>query len=112
MFYSYGENIIYYVTEDLNVYALANDSVNALARWKTPELSEGDVSTIKHYRKVQFSDRVNQVDVYVDNDLIKTVTNKKEFFMPSGCFGTSIQFDIQTDKEIKSVKYEYGVLHD
>ena len=36
-------------------------------------------------------------------------TNTKEFFLPSGTIGNTIQFHITTDREIRTLKYEFGV---
>jgi hypothetical protein len=107
-----SENTLVIVTDE-GAYKVDNDEdVNLTARWKTPEITDETDTSIKQYRKVELSQKPTQVDIFIDGSLVKSVSNKRIFFLPSGCYGRNIQFDIYTDNEIRSLKYEYGVLND
>ena len=51
------------------------------------------------------------VKVFVNDREYCNVVGKKDFFIPSGAIGNTIQFEIATSNEIRSLKYEYGRTH-
>ena len=109
--YNYIENSLSITTEDKKVYVMANDSlINMTARWRTPELTMTTESTIKQFRKVEFDEVPLTVDIYVDNELIKSYNNRSKLFLPSGSIGRNISLDIYTNKEIRSMEIQYGEL--
>ena len=96
----------------LESHSFDTDSSNFMtATWKTGKIQDEGDSYMKSYRKVKLDARPLSVKVYVDDRLRVTIENKSEFFMPAGSIGREIQFEIDTQNEIKSLQYEYGVLN-
>lgn len=95
---------------EAKISGVFDSKINPYAKWKTPKLIDGSDSTIKQYRKVFVDGVPEQVDIYINGTLRHTVKNKSIFYMPSGSIGNSIQFLITTLTEVKSIRYDYGVL--
>ena len=109
LYYDYKDNSINAIVEDLTTYVFDRDSVNMSAQWKTPELQDGEYAQLKQYRRVFLSDVASEVITYVNGIEVLTRTNTKGFFLPSGAIGNTIQFHITTDREIRTLKYEFGL---
>lgn len=110
LYYSVIENSIAVITKSLEVYYLNTGSQeNTTGRWRTPEMFFDNYEVKKQFRHIEFDVAPTQLDVYVDNKLIKQYNNKRRCFLPSGLFGRTISLDIYTDKEIRSVTIQYGV---
>lgn len=110
IFYDYEENRICVVTEDLTTYLFDNGEDNMEAQWITGLISDEGYSLLKSYRKVQFDNIPSNVTVYIDDKEVLSINDTKEFYLPTGSIGKAIQFDIKTTNEIRSVKYQYGVM--
>jgi len=109
LYYDYADNSLNAIVEDFTTYTFDRDSTNMSAQWKTPELQDGEYAQLKQYRRVYLSDIVESIVVYVNGSEIITRTNTKEFFLPAGTIGNTIQFHITTNREIRTLRYEFGV---
>ena len=110
IYYDYDENNINVIDESLDIYSFNRETEqNMIAEWKTPKLTDEGFSIVKQYRRVKLNAVPLNVKVYVDDKFIISVDKKKEFFLPTGAIGNTIQFHISTDVEIGSLRYEYGV---
>lgn len=116
LFYNGTENkiqaIAYDETEASYIsYAFDTDTkIPMLAKWKSGRImGEEGYGIIKDYRKISFDKAPKYVRVYIDGTKRLFVENQKEFHLPSGCIGHSLQFELGTYKEIRSMKVQYGV---
>ena len=115
LMFSKFDNMLYmiqYNGEDYNVLSYEgarNEPLDAV--WKTGRLSDGEGTVqLKHYRDICVDGNPSSINIYVDNVLRYSVVGKNKFKLPSGLFGKDIQFEITTNNEIRSIKYEYAVL--
>jgi hypothetical protein len=131
IFYDRAENLVGIITENtsptiddlsfdtldiefdldggIEVYLIGSDSEDKmLGVWKTPEIFLSGYEIIKQFRKIEFDTSVESVTVFIDNKQIKQYNNKKKIFLPSGSFGYTISLRIETSKEVRSMKIEYG----
>lgn len=111
IYYDDDEDVINIIDSDLNIYMFDSDTDNHMsAIWKTGKIqgSEG-YSFKKQYRKIEFDDIVDSVIVTVDDKKF-TANNTRQFFLPHGYVGNTIQLEIVTDREIRSCLVQYGVL--
>jgi hypothetical protein len=104
-------NIAYGESAPYTVKSFDSDtSTNMLGLWQTGEIiGEEGYNPKKQYRKIYFDDIVQSTTVAVDGKTF-TIDNKKEFFLPSGYIGNSIKVTITTDRPIRSMTIEYGLL--
>ena len=96
-------------TSTYDIYALSNNANKMEATWKTSKIIGESNSIKKHYRQVEMDGNPTNVKVYIDNEL-KYETDKAKFFLPSGLFGRSIQFEISTINEIVGLKFQYSLM--
>ena len=95
----------------LNLYTINSATTNATATWKTGELVDDGITIRKFYRKVKVIGElgsINKITVYVDSVPVLEISNRYEFFIPSGKSGYSIQFKIETNGEVSGLSYEYS----
>jgi hypothetical protein len=111
LYFDSKENTINAISSDLSINSFNRDATYMTAQWKTPKLQDDNYSTIKQYRRVVLSDKPISVATYVNDKLVYTSYNRSDFYLPSGSIGNTIQFHITTDVEIKSLRYEYGVVN-
>lgn len=113
IYYDDINNYLTVVSDDDGTYNARSIDTNtetySTALWKTGQIQDDGYDIKKHYRRVKFDAEPISVTVYTD-DKEFTVTNRKEFFLPSGFIGRYIQFEITTSVEIRSCTYEYGLL--
>ena len=110
LYYDKEENLLCGITDDLTVYAFDKDSANMMAEWKTVKLGGESYSTKKQFRRITLDNSPSFVHSYVDDKLVFSIYNTKDFFLPSGSIGHTLQLHIGTDVEVRSLKYEFGVL--
>lgn len=107
------ENVISYIENgsgQYKLYTIASDTSNATAIWKTGELADEGISLRKFYRKVRVIGDLgsdNKITVYIDSTPVLEISDRYEFFIPSGKSGYTIQFKIETNGEISGLNYEY-----
>ena len=96
---------------DYKSYVFDTDDELMQGRWKSGRLGgQEGYGVIKDYRKIIFDNTPDYVNVYIDGSHKLYLENNKEFHLPSGSIGHSLQFELGTTKEIRSVKVEYGVM--
>ena len=110
LYFNSTDNALIGITSDLISYQFNKGTANMTSEWKTAKLNNDNYSRLKQYRRVYFDIAPLWVRVYVNDLEVLFVENQKEFFLPAGSIGNTIQFHIATNLEIKSLKYEYGLL--
>ena len=111
LYYRYDEGTINAIDKDFNIWMFNRQISNLEAVWKTPEIQDDGYHILKHYRRVKLDNVAESIKVTIDNKDVFTSNNVKEFYLPSGCIGRYIQFTITTTTEIRSLRYEYGVVN-
>jgi hypothetical protein len=109
LYYNNTENVMCAITTDLSVYGFNKGGSPMLAQWKTPKLQDEGYASLKQFRRVTLDSVPELVVVYVNDKQVLSIAKKRDFFLPSGAIGNTIQFQISTLNEIRSLKYEYGV---
>lgn len=92
------------------IYVFEGSDDVKTATWKTGEIVDGSTNVTKHYRQVELEDTPESVEVFIDGTSKYYSEGKKKFNLPSSCFGKSIQFEVTTKTEIKSLKYQFSNL--
>lgn len=116
LIYNQYDNALLYVKDNagqLELWTLNGGNGNKVAIWTTGELMDEGISINKSYRKVNVTGNLgetNLITVFVDDTKKLEISNRKEFFLPAGSIGKTIQFKIETTGEIESLKYEYTPL--
>lgn len=111
LYYDSQDNVLCGIKDDLKVYAFNKDYFSMTAQWRTTKLDDDSYSVLKQYRRVIFDRVVDYVTVYVNDEQVLYTENKKDFYLPSGSIGNTIQFHIGTSSELKSLRYEYGAIN-
>ena len=90
--------------------SIDTDSGNKMTSlWRTGEIQgEEGYGVLKHYRKIQLDNTPIYVKVKA-GDKEFTMHGKKDFFLPPSFTGYTIQIEIATNNEIRSLEYQYGV---
>jgi hypothetical protein len=113
LYYDDDNDVLHIVagTDTYTDYMFDSDTDSHMtAQWITGKIQgEEGYGVKKQYRKIEFSDVVSNAVVVVDNKRFE-ISNRKEFFLPSGYIGSTIQIEIETNRPIRSVEYQYGVL--
>ena len=99
------------IDEAFDIWKFDSSANNLQAVWKTGKIAQHGVETLKQFRKVRLSAKPDYVRVWVDDSEVLYIENTQEFYLPHGCIGDTIQFEIGTSVEIKTLRYEYGVPH-
>ena len=113
--YNNSDNVLAYTYDNAGqyeLYTMLSSTDLATAVWKTGELVDEGVTLRKFYRKVNIVGDLGsstEISVIIDGTTKLTISNKKEFMLPSGSHGYSIQFKITTNGEITGLKYEYSI---
>lgn len=94
-----------------NIFQFDSDTDNYMeAIWTTPKImTELGYGAMKHFRKVILDEKPISVTTYVGNKRFVS-EGKREFYLPSGFFGNTIQFEITTNRPIRSLRFDYGGL--
>lgn len=96
----------------IKLYTMFSSSAYANAVWKTGELADEGITVRKFYRKVNLIGELgtsNKVTVIIDGTPTIEISDTKEFFLPSGSHGYTIQFKVETNGELTGLKYEYSI---
>ena len=96
----------------LKLYTMFSSANDANAVWQTGELPDEGITIRKFYRKVNLIGELgtsNKVTVIIDGTPKLEISDRKEFFLPTGSHGYSIQFKIETNGELTGLKYEYAI---
>ena len=110
IYYDYEENAIGVVDENLEITILDAGEFNMSGNWKTGLLHQGDYSVLKDYRKIEFDVAPTNVKVYMEDRKVLDISNVKQFHLPPNSIGRAIQLDIYSNKEIRSVYIQYGIV--
>ena len=92
------------------IYVYEGSDEVKTATWKTGEIVDGTTNLKKHYRKVELEGNPLSVEVFTDGKSKYYIENSNRFNLPAGCYGKSIQFEIKTQEEVKSLKYYFSSL--
>ena len=113
--YNKSDNVLNYVYDNasqLELHTILSATTDAVAVWKTGELADEGITIRKFYRKVNLIGDLgtdNEITVFIDGESKIVISDRKEFFLPSGSHGYSIQFLIKTNGELSGLKYEYSI---
>lgn len=114
LMFSKFDNMLYFIQYNgTNYNLLAYEGAGGYldATWKTGRITDGEGTIqIKHYRDVCVDGNPLTVAIYIDGTLRYSVAGRNKFKLPQGLFGKDIQFEVTTDSEMRSIKYEYSVL--
>jgi hypothetical protein len=110
LYFDEDENKVVGITGDLNRWYINSGTENLVGAWRTPRLQDEGYASIKQYRRVTLDSAPEYVRVFIDGEEKLRMNKTKDFFLTSGCIGHTIQFEIGTKQEIRSLKYLYGVM--
>lgn len=107
------DNLLYVLTKNdvdgYDVYYLERGNEFMNAKWRSSRLVDETTDTVKHYRDVELDGMPISVEVFVEGKSIRLYEGQKQFKLPAGVHGRDIQFEVITNTEIRSLKYEYSV---
>ena len=109
LFYNEIDNVLF-VVKGTEIYAYNTSNNLMTATWKTGRVADEGTNVNKHYRDVELDGTPVSVEVFIDGESKKIYYGKSRFKLPAGSIGKDIQFEIKTNNEIRSLKYEYNQL--